>query len=95
MDDFDIAMTALAGLFRARCGQEREELRTLIAGGELYGSKVRHLLHGLAGTAGAFGFDEVSTISRKVLIALDDGSVEAADLDHLFAALVDCEAAAT
>jgi hypothetical protein len=94
MDAFEIAMAALADLFRARCLQESEELRTLIAGGELYGAKVRHLLHGLAGTGGSFGFDEVSTISRKVMLALEDGGVEAADLERLFAALAECGAAA-
>lgn len=91
MDTFETAMAALAERFRERCTRERAELQALIAVGELYAPKVRHLLHGLAGTGGSFGFDEVSAASRKVEMALEDRSVQTADLTRLYAALAACE----
>jgi HPt (histidine-containing phosphotransfer) domain-containing protein len=93
MDAFEIAMAALADRFRDRCSLESAELRALIEAGELYTPKVRHLLHGLAGTGGSFGFDEVSAASRKVELALEEHSVQAADLNDLFAALAACQRA--
>jgi HPt (histidine-containing phosphotransfer) domain-containing protein len=91
MDAFEAAMAALADRFRERCARESVELQALIDGGELYSSEARRLLHGLAGTGGSFGFDEISTMSRKVELALEDHAVEPADLTHLFAALAACE----
>jgi HPt (histidine-containing phosphotransfer) domain-containing protein len=90
MDAFDAAMAALAERFRERCTLEIVELRALIDAGELYTPKVRHLLHGLAGTGGSFGFDEVSATSRKLELALENRSVTPADLDGLFSALATC-----
>ena len=91
MGAFEDALAALAERFRERCGRESLELQALIAEGRLYDPQTRRLLHGLAGTGGSFGFDEISTISRKVELAVDEKAVDPADLDDLFTALAVCK----
>jgi len=91
MGAFEDALAALAERFRERCGRESLELQALIAEGRLYDPQTRRLLHGLAGTGGSFGFDEISTISRKVELAVDEKAVDPTDLDDLFTALAVCK----
>jgi len=91
MGAFEDALAALAERFRERCGRESLELQALIAEGRLYDPQTRRLLHGLAGTGGSFGFDEISAISRKVELAVDEKAVDPTDLDDLFKALAVCK----
>lgn len=91
MGAFEDALAALAERFRERCGRERLELQALIAQGRLYDPQTRRLLHGLAGTGGSFGFDEISAVARKVEHAVDAHAVDPADLAELFTALAACK----
>ncbi|MHB8283709.1 MAG: Hpt domain-containing protein [Caulobacteraceae bacterium] len=91
MGAFEDAMAALAERFRERAARESLELQALIDAGRLYDPETRRLLHGLAGTGGSFGFDEISAISRKVELAVDEHAVDPADLPVLFAALHACK----
>lgn len=91
MGAFEDALAVLADRFRERCRRESLELQALIADARLYDPQTRRLLHGLAGTGGSFGFDEISDIARKVERAVDEKAVDPTDLSKLFTALVVCQ----
>lgn len=73
--------------FRARVAGDRVELEALAAK-DMHGDELRHLVHSLAGTAGMFGFSDLSVAASEIDDQLAAGmAINAASLDRLRASM--------
>lgn len=80
-------LAALRERFRARVADDRAQLETLAAK-DMQGDELRNLVHNLAGTAGMFGFLEVSAAAGEIDDQLAAGlATNAASLDRLRASM--------
>jgi len=80
-------LAALRERFRARVADDRARLETLAAKG-MQGDELRDLVHNLAGTAGMFGFPDVSAAAGEIDDQLAAGlATNATSLDRLRASL--------
>ena len=81
----------LAGLrarFLERCIGDLDRLERLMAQDTLDSEEMRFLVHSLAGTAGTFGFQEISAAASVADDALADGRApERAEAENLAGAL--------
>jgi HPt (histidine-containing phosphotransfer) domain-containing protein len=68
--DFEQRMEALRGQFRARLVSDRMVLAAALSGGAR--DALRRAAHGLAGSAGVFGFTEIGASAQRVEQAVDD-----------------------
>ena len=80
-------LAALRERFRARVADDLAQLETLVAKG-MQGDELRNLVHNLAGTAGMFGFPDVSAAAGEIDDQLAAGlATSAASLDRLRASM--------
>jgi HPt (histidine-containing phosphotransfer) domain-containing protein len=64
MSDFDDRMAALRERFGARCGERAAQLAAALADGDR--DAVVRIAHDLAGTAGIFGYPELSCAAQRL-----------------------------
>lgn len=64
MTAFDERLAGLRARFVARAAQDGVRLRDVADAGDL--AEIRRIAHGLAGTAGTFGFPQISDAARAV-----------------------------
>jgi len=86
MTAFDERMAKLRERFVERAGMERTEL--IEARHRRDRETLRRLAHGLSGSAGVFGFPEISVEAARLETAVDEGASEE-DVDRLAVALTD------
>ena len=86
MNSFDATMATLRARFVVRAVEDLDTLRAHRAGLLLSAQDFRALVHRLAGSAGLFGFDEISTLAGQVDDQLAGGRY-AATLPELVTAL--------
>jgi len=80
-------LAALRERFRVRLADDRAQLETLAAKG-MQSDELRSLVHSLAGTAGMFGFPDVSAAAGEIDDQLAAGrAINAANLDRLRASI--------
>ena len=72
MNDFDTRMAELRVRFAARAAGQRAELESALAAG--HRDELRRLAHSLAGSAGIFGFPQISADARALEEAVDEGA---------------------
>lgn len=72
MTGMEERMIVLRARFVARSRAEREELGTAVSRMDL--PEIRRLAHGLSGSAGIFGFPEISTAAAALERAVDERS---------------------
>ena len=87
MSSFDARMTELRARFVTRLVAEQSSFAA--AATLLNRSEIRRLAHGLSGSAGVFGFRQVSGAARAVEEAVD-GCLDDHKLGGLCAALLSC-----
>lgn len=86
MNGFDAAMAELRVRFVARAAEDLRKLRDHQRGMPLSRRDLRALVHRIAGSAGLFGFAEISTLAGRVDERLVDRD-DVADLSELVMAL--------
>jgi HPt (histidine-containing phosphotransfer) domain-containing protein len=75
VSDFDATMTVLKARFVARA---KEDLNTLRGDGNaLSAEELRAVVHRLAGSAGLFGFSEISAVAGDIDLHLAQGHATA------------------
>lgn len=89
MNEFEDRMAALRGRFTERCPSDAAALRQ--AWTDRDHAELRRILHGLAGSAGVFGYSELSASAREIEDALDSEAEEAIEA-RLRALLLNLEA---
>jgi HPt (histidine-containing phosphotransfer) domain-containing protein len=81
MSEFDEKMQGLRQRFRARCLDRAEQLRAVIASGEA--PALIALAHDVAGSAGLFGYGELSAEAQRLEAAAREPSPDKAALAAL------------
>lgn len=85
-------LAALRLRFRARVGEDLARLRVLVSG-DLHAIELRRLIHNIAGSAGTFGYPELSTRALWIDDRYAAGEApKLADLAALEAALAEVAA---
>ncbi|HEY0627096.1 MAG TPA: Hpt domain-containing protein [Allosphingosinicella sp.] len=92
MSAFDERMAQLRARFVVRAAEQREQLTAALMAGDR--DEVRRLAHGLSGSAGVFGFPEISVDAQAVEEAVDEGASDE-ELKPLASKLLDRLAAAS
>ena len=85
MADFEARMAALRARFAIRATAEADAIRRYLDAGEL--AALRDICHGLAGTAGTFGYPAISDAASAVEEAVEARAGDDA-LERLAAALL-------
>lgn len=86
MSDFDERMAVLRARFVARAAEQRAQLAAALLAEDR--DETRRLAHGLSGSAGVFGFPEISADAQALEEAVDEGADSEA-LKRLAALLLD------
>lgn len=76
MSEFDDRMAQLRARFVARAAEQRAQLVAALLAGDH--DEMRRLAHGLSGSAGVFGFPEISADAQALEEAVDEGVEEEA-----------------
>ena len=72
MSDFDAALRELGMAFAAKLPGFVEEMKSALESGDI--GRLQQRIHKLAGTAGMYGFGQVSTSARSLERAINDSS---------------------
>lgn len=86
MSAFDERMAELRARFVIRAAEQRAQLAAALLASDL--EEVRRLAHGLSGSAGVFGFPELSEGAQALEEAVDAGA-EDAEVKRLAGALLE------
>ena len=81
MSDFDARMGQLRARFLERATAEREQLAAALGAGDL--ASLERLAHGLSGSAGVFGFSQISRAAQQLEEWLTGGGGGDADVERL------------